>query len=93
MENYRIYWNYTQEKPMIREGLYSAKLREVTHCVVETGKEVVFGTVRQYYKDAPNRKLARRESFKRAVLGLSKEDRKIAWSVFNTKFPKCVNCN
>lgn len=94
MQDLRIYWEYNQYKPMVKGNLQLEEEREVTTCVVETGERVLSESVRQYYKDAPNRKLARRESFKKAVSQLpSREERKMAWSVFNEKFPKCVNCN
>lgn len=95
MENYRIYWNYGQYNPVIK-GKESSVEREFTQCVIETplGESVSIGTVKQYHKDVPNRKIARKESFKRAVAGLAtKEERKMAWSLFNTKYPKCVTCN
>lgn len=93
MENLRIYWNYGQYNPVIK-GEESSVQRDFTQCIIEVEGKAVFGTVKQYHKDVPNRKIARKESFKRAVLSLpNKEEIKMAWSVFNEKFPKCVNCN
>lgn len=95
MENLRIYWGYGKYNPIVKEQK-STEERDTTTCVVETadGVQIAVGRVFQYYKDAPNRKLARRESFKKAVSQLpTREERKMAWSVFNEKFPKCVNCN
>lgn len=93
MENLRIYWEYNQYNPVVK-GEESKVAREVTQCTIENGEQMVYGTVRQYHKDVPNRKIARKESFKRAVSSLqSREERKMAWSVFNEKFPKCLSCN
>ena len=91
MENIRIYWEYNQYRPVVR-GEQSVITKELTNCIIETGERVVTGTAKQYHKDVPNRKVARKESFMKAVKCLEREERKIVWSIFNERFPKCVNC-
>lgn len=105
MENVRISWLHQEYTPESQIGVKVVNnklskssdvvLRNRTTCFIknENGEVLFEGTVGQYYKDKPNRKVALKESFKKAVSQIpSKAHRKDLWEQFKEKSPKCVNC-
>jgi hypothetical protein len=105
MENYRIAWRYEKYSPETKfigdkssikmsnnRGLVE---RDMTICYITTETKDVIGKgiVKQHYKDVPNRKIAMKESFKRAVEQITnREVRTYLWEQFKTRSPKCINC-
>lgn len=69
--------------------------RNKTTCIIEDTQGVVVSKseVKQYFKDTPNRKIALKESFKRAVSAVyGKENRRELWEGFKEHNSRCLNC-
>ena len=92
--SYRISWVYDSYNPVIKRKESDTK-RDLTTCIIEKdGQVLAKATVGCYYKDSNNRKVARRESFKKAVETnfTGRNERKEVWGAFKAKFTKCINC-
>ena len=93
IENIRVSWKHEDYLP-ITKGFEVPQRRQTT-CFIKDKDNVILqeGIVGQYYKDVPNRKIAMRESFKKAVKKIpSKNVRKELWEQFIAISPKCINC-
>lgn len=74
--------------------------RDSTTCIItftdtpEDSKGLsVSATVGRFYKDVPNRNVARREAFKKAVSQIpDKSLRAELWESFKSTSSKCLNC-
>ena len=69
--------------------------RSFTECTISdtSGEVVAQGVAKCYYKDVPNRRVGRRESFRKAVESIpSKEQRTELWKSFIQTNKKCLNC-
>lgn len=92
--NYRVSWRHDTYSPITREVLNTPQ-RNQTTCYIKNNDGVVLyeGTVKQYFKDTPNRKIAMKESFKKAVNNIpSRITRRELWGQFKTISPKCLSC-
>lgn len=97
-ENFKVHWKHEQYLPkaVVRKQGEEVKHRDMTTCFIEIpgGAIVSQSTVRQFHKDAPNRRAALKESFKRAAgsTNITKEQRKELWEGFKAHNSKCLNC-
>ena len=90
VNNFNVYWEY---------GVYTPKAhieveRECTSCVIEYENVILsVGKVGCMYKDTPNRRIARKESFKKAVTHIrDKKDKKLLWNAFIEQHSNCLHC-
>ena len=80
VESINVYWEHSTYVPSEKQVVF----RETTTCYIEDRGELqCFGTVGRYFKDKPNKKIAIRESFKKAVNKIPyKELRTKLWNSF-----------
>ena len=91
--SYKISWEHGEYNPVVKREK-SPQTRNLTTCIIEQeGKEVAKATIGCYYKDVNNRKVARRESFKKAVEQIgNKQERTNLWKQFKERHIKCLSC-
>lgn len=81
-----IRWKYgVCQKEIVKAGGTEVVDQQCTTCIIsrtDNQEEVTSGRVVRYVTDVDNKPIARKESFKKAVAGFSKADKKAAWSVY-----------
>lgn len=66
MENLRIVWKHTTYSP--KEGVERPR---TICCILNSNNETIYNGVADcYFKDLPNRKIALKQSFRKAVLSI-----------------------
>lgn len=78
-------WKYTTRSKEIpvRSGKDIVE-QDTTICTIigKDKKEISCGISTRYFKDAPNKQIARRNAFIQAITPFSREDRKVIWNEF-----------
>lgn len=90
IDKINVYWEHKMYVPKS----HVLKAREKTTCYIEEEGELqVMASVGRFYKDSPNRKIAIRESFKKAVSKIEgKSLRTSLWDEFKKNNMRCINC-
>lgn len=91
-ENYRVSWKHdTYVPPSSNVG----QTRQTTICYLKDAEGNILheGSVGCFHKDRPNRLVAIKESFKKAVQNVTdKKVRAALWEGFLLNSPKCKEC-
>ena len=92
MENVKVKWyreTYVPKGSPVKENIE----RERTTCIIALNDDEYTGSVGLFYKDHANRRVANKQSFRKAVLEVKDKATRIQlWDFFKEKYQKCVNC-
>ena len=88
-QNFRVYYTHGKYNPLTT----SEKDMTTCHICDHNGNEIISASVGRFHKDTPNRKVAVRESFKKATEELTnKNAKRELWMAFAETNKKCLTC-
>lgn len=93
-QNFVVKWKHEEYVPSIPSHLGNTPRKQTICTIEDVNKNIHYSaTVKQYFKDTPNRRVGNKEAFKRAVGLISDKTMRVElWEGFKSMGPKCIDC-